>query len=112
MYLGIDLGTTNSVISRSFVDRNNNLETKIIPIGQLNNENNWEPYTSVPSMVYFSEEGRIVGREAKRLRYQDSEHVVTNAKRFMGTSHTWTINGEFFDAKKLPPLFCNTVKRN
>jgi len=111
MYLGIDLGTTNSVISRSFVDRNNNLETKIIPIGQLNNENNWEPYTSVPSMVYFSEEGRIVGREAKRLRYQDSEHVVTNAKRFMGTSHTWTINGESFDAKKIAAIVLQHCKK-
>lgn len=111
MYLGIDLGTTNSVISRSFVDRNNNLVTEVINIGQLNEENNWDKYPSVPSMVYFSEEGRIVGREAKRLRYQDSEHVVTNAKRFMGTSHTWTINGEIFDAKKIGAIVLQHCKK-
>ena len=35
MYLGIDLGTTNSVVSRSFVDRNNNLVTEVVHIGQL-----------------------------------------------------------------------------
>ncbi len=115
MYLGIDLGTTNSVISRSFVDRNNNLVTEVINIGQLNDENNWEPYPSLPSMVYFSEEGRIVGREAKRLRFQDSEHVVTNAKRFMGTSHTWTIDDETFDAKKIAAIVlqhCKKVLKN
>lgn len=110
MYLGIDLGTTNSVVSRSFVDRNNNLVTEVVNIGQLYDDN-WEKYPSLPSMVYFSDEGRIVGREAKRQRYQDREHVVTNAKRFMGTKHKWTIDGESFDAKEIAAIVLQHCKK-
>ena len=52
MYLGIDLGTTNSVVSRSFVDSNDNLVTEVVRLGQMYNDN-WEKYESLPSMVYF-----------------------------------------------------------
>lgn len=111
MYLGIDLGTTNSVVSRSFVDRNNNLVTEVVNIGQLD-QDNWDKLPSLPSMVYFSDEGRIVGREAKRQRYQDREHVVTNAKRFMGTKHKWTIDGESFDAKEIGAIVLQHCKKS
>ena len=73
MYLGIDLGTTNSVVSRSFVDSEGKLFTEVVQIGQMFNDN-WEKYDSLPSMVYFDTDGVIgdtqggiiVGREAKR----------------------------------------------
>ena len=102
--MGIDLGTTNSVVSRSFVDSDGKLITEVVQIGQMYNDN-WEKFDSLPSMVYFDADGIIgdiqggiiVGREAKRQRQQDKENVVTNAKRFMGTQHTWKIDGNIYE---------------
>ena len=111
MYLGIDLGTTNSVVSRSFVDARDNLVTEIVNIGQLFADN-WDKYPSIPSMVYFAPQGRIVGREAKAQRDQDRDHVVTNAKRFMGTNHKWVINNETFEAKDIAAIVLQHCKRD
>lgn len=111
MYLGIDLGTTNSVVSRSFVDARDNLVTEIVNIGQLFADN-WDKYPSIPSMVYFSPEGRIVGREAKAQRDQDRDHVVTNSKRFMGTNRKWFINNEPFEAKDIAAIILQHCKRD
>lgn len=118
MYLGIDLGTTNTVVSRSFVDSDNKLHTEVVQIGQMSNDN-WEKYNSLPSMVYYDKEGIIgdtrggiiVGREAKRQRGQDKENVVTNAKRFMGTQHTWNIDNTTFEAKDIAAMVLQHCKK-
>lgn len=116
MYLGIDLGTTNTVVSRSFVDSDDKLITEVVQIGQMFNDN-WEKYDTLPSMVYFDSEGlicgtpgKIVGREAKRQRDQDPENVVTNAKRFMGTQQTWSIDGQVYEAKDIGAMVLQHVK--
>lgn len=105
------MGTTNSVVSRSFVDARDNLVTEIVNIGQLFADN-WDKYSSIPSMVYFSPDGRIVGREAKAQREQDRDHVVTNSKRFMGTNHKWIINNEPFEAKDIAAIILQHCKRD
>ncbi len=118
MYLGIDLGTTNSVVSRSFVDSEGKLFTEVVQVGQMFNDN-WEKYDSLPSMVYFDTNGVIgdtaggiiVGREAKRQRQQDKENVVTNAKRFMGTQHTWKIDGMNYEAKDIAAMVLQHCKK-
>lgn len=118
MYLGIDLGTTNTVVSRSFVDSDNKLITETVQVGQMFNDN-WEKYDTLPSMVYFDTKGVIgdtkggiiVGREAKRQREQDKESVVTNAKRFMGTQNTWTIDGCEYEAKDIAAMVLQHCKK-
>lgn len=118
MYLGIDLGTTNSVVSRSFVDSNGNLITEVVQIGQMYNDN-WEKFDSLPSMIYFDTEGIvagikdgiIVGREAKRQREQDKDNVVTNSKRFMGTQQSWTIDGSQYVAKDIAAMVLQHCKK-
>jgi len=118
MYLGIDLGTTNTVVSRSFVDSDNKLVTEVIQIGQMCNDN-WEKYDTLPSMVYFDTDGAvgdvqggiIVGREAKRQREQDKANVVTNAKRFMGTRHVWEIDGVRYEAKDIAAMVLQHCKK-
>ncbi len=118
MYLGIDLGTTNTVVSRSFVDSDNKLITEIVQIGQYYNDN-WEKFDTLPSMAYFdmegvvggTEGGIIVGREAKRQREQDKENVVSNAKRFMGTQHTWEIDGKKYEAKDIAAMVLQHCKK-
>ncbi|MBR1579311.1 MAG: Hsp70 family protein [Selenomonadaceae bacterium] len=112
MYLGIDLGTTNSVVARSFVDVNNHLITEVIKIGQYDKNDNWtEESTKLPSMVYFTPNEIIVGEKAKDQRGQDREHVVTNAKRFIGTHHTWTIDDQNYEATDISAIVLQHCKR-
>lgn len=70
--LGIDLGTSNSVVSVS-------LENEHIVIPDENGNR------IQPSLVYFFPDGRVViGNEAKQYLMRDPEHTVYSAKRLIG----------------------------
>ncbi|MEM8930820.1 MAG: molecular chaperone DnaK [Acidobacteriota bacterium] len=70
--IGIDLGTTNSVVS---VMEGN--EPKVIP--------NSEGARTTPSVVAFAQNGeRLVGQVAKRQAVTNPENTVYSIKRFMG----------------------------
>ena len=70
--IGIDLGTTNSVVS--FMEGGS---AKIIPNKEGNN--------TTPSVVAFNKDGkRLVGVLAKRQAVTNPENTVFSAKRFIG----------------------------
>jgi molecular chaperone DnaK len=73
--IGIDLGTTNSVVS--FMEGGN---AKVIPNKDGNN--------TTPSIVAFTKDGkRLVGNVAKRQAVTNPENTIYSAKRFIG--HTY-----------------------
>ncbi len=84
--IGIDLGTTNSVLS--FMEGGS---PKVIPNKEGNN--------TTPSIVAFDKEGkRLVGVLAKRQAVTNPENTIYSAKRFIG--HTYDeVKG---DAQNLP----------
>ena len=70
--IGIDLGTTNSVVA--VVEDG---EAKVIP--------NAEGGRTTPSVVAFTKEGeRLVGQVAKRQAITNPENTIYSVKRFMG----------------------------
>jgi len=70
--IGIDLGTTNSVVAVTEADK-----PAIIP--------NEEGGRTTPSVVAFTEKGeRLVGQAAKRQRITNPENTIYSIKRFMG----------------------------
>ncbi|HRN77877.1 MAG TPA: molecular chaperone DnaK [Candidatus Dependentiae bacterium] len=70
--IGIDLGTTNSVVS--FMEGG---QPKVIPNKEGNN--------TTPSMVAFTKDGkRLVGTMAKRQAVTNPENTIFSAKRFIG----------------------------
>lgn len=70
--IGIDLGTTNSVVAVMEGD-----DAVIIP--------NEEGGRTTPSVVAFNEKGeRMVGQVAKRQRITNPENTIYSVKRFMG----------------------------
>lgn len=70
--IGIDLGTTNSVVAVTEGDK---------PIIIANEEGG----RTTPSVVAFNEKGeRLVGQVAKRQRITNPENTVYSIKRFMG----------------------------
>lgn len=70
--IGIDLGTTNSVVAVMEGDK-----ATVIP--------NEEGGRTTPSVVAFNEKGeRMVGQVAKRQRVTNPENTIYSIKRFMG----------------------------
>jgi molecular chaperone DnaK len=70
--IGIDLGTTNSVVS-------------VIEAGQPTVIANQEGTRTTPSVVAFTKSGeRLVGQVAKRQAITNPENTVFSIKRFMG----------------------------
>src|SRR5215207_2602763 len=70
--IGIDLGTTNSVVS-------------VMENGQPAVIVNQEGARTTPSIVGFSKDGdRLVGQVAKRQAVTNPENTVFSVKRFMG----------------------------
>jgi len=77
---GIDLGTTCSTIGRV-----EDGQPRLVPIAGS---------VLVPSIVQFRPDGTtVVGREAENGIALEPERTVRSAKRSMGTSHVFTIDG-------------------
>ncbi|MGN6404340.1 molecular chaperone DnaK [Sinomonas sp.] len=84
--VGIDLGTTNSVVS-------------VLEGGEPTVIANAEGGRTTPSVVAFSKTGEVlVGEIAKRQAVNNIERTISSVKRHMGTD--WTIN---IDDKKYTP---------
>jgi molecular chaperone DnaK len=84
--IGIDLGTTNSVVSIM-----EGGEAKVIP--------NEEGARTTPSVVAFLKDGdRSVGQVAKRQAVTNPEKTIFSAKRFMGLRYNEVTEGD----KKVP----------
>jgi len=73
--IGIDLGTTNSVVAIMEADK---------PIVLTNPEGS----RLTPSVVAFTGEERLVGQSAKRQAITNPRNTVFSIKRFMGRRHT------------------------
>lgn len=74
--IGIDLGTTNSVVS-------------VMEGGEVKVIANQEGNRLTPSVVGFTEKGdRLVGDPAKRQAVTNPENTVYSIKRFMGRRHS------------------------
>jgi len=70
--IGIDLGTTNSVVA-------------VMQAGQPNVIPNQEGTRTTPSVVAFTKGGeRLVGQAAKRQAVTNPENTISSIKRFMG----------------------------
>ncbi|MDP8937735.1 MAG: Hsp70 family protein, partial [Actinomycetota bacterium] len=84
--VGIDLGTTNSVVS-------------VLEAGEPTVIANAEGGRTTPSVVAFSKTGEVlVGEVAKRQAITNPDRTIRSVKRHMGTN--WTIN---IDKKKYRP---------
>jgi len=84
--IGIDLGTTNSVVA-------------ILEGGEPKVIANSEGGRTTPSVVAFSKDGeRLVGQVAKRQAVTNPENTVFSIKRFMGRKY-----GEVSEEQKMVP---------
>src|ERR671910_3908924 len=98
--VGIDLGTTNSVVAVLEAG-----EPQVIP--------NAEGSRTTPSVVGFSKTGEIlVGELAKRQAISNPDRTIRSIKREMGTSWTQEIDGKNWTPQEMSAQILTKLKRD
>lgn len=98
-YIGIDLGTTNSVISFGKINpRTGKLEAKVFNFNSITSDGNIKRRELLPSYVYFKEnENPIVGEYAKGMLSIQGSRVAKSIKSKMGEREKYIYNNkEYF----------------
>ena len=98
--VGIDLGTTNSVIS-------------ILEGGEPQVISNAEGNRTTPSVVAFAKNGEVlVGDQAKRQAITNPGRTIRSVKRHMGTDWTVEIDGKSYTAQEISARILQKLKRD
>ena len=99
--VGIDLGTTNSVVS-------------VLEGGEPTVIANAEGFRTTPSVVAFTKDGEVlVGETAKRQAVTNIDRTIASVKRHMGTDwKTQEIDGKKYTAQEISARILQKLKRD
>jgi molecular chaperone DnaK len=97
--VGIDLGTTNSVIAT-------------LDGGEPTVIANAEGHRTTPSVVAFKDGAVLVGEVAKRQAITNPDRTVRSVKRQMGTSWSITVDGKSYTAQEVSAHILMKLKRD
>ncbi|MEV5709917.1 molecular chaperone DnaK [Actinoallomurus sp. NPDC052274] len=98
--VGIDLGTTNSVVA-------------ILEGGEPTVIANAEGSRTTPSVVAFAKNGEVlVGEVAKRQAVTNVDRTIRSVKREMGTDWKTTIDGKDFTPQQISAFVLQKLKRD
>lgn len=98
--VGIDLGTTNSVVS-------------VLEAGEPTVIPNAEGSRTTPSMVGFSKTGEVlVGEVAKRQAITNPDRTIRSVKRHMGTNWNIDIDGKKYTSQEVSARILQKLKRD
>lgn len=96
--IGIDLGTTNSVVA-------------VMEGGEPVVIANAEGNRLTPSVVGFSKTGeRLVGQLAKRQAVSNPDRTISSIKRHMGTNHTVKIDDKDYNSQQISAMILQKLK--
>jgi len=96
--IGIDLGTTNSVVS-------------VIEGGEPTVITNPEGSRITPSVVGFTKDGqRLVGQLAKRQAVSNPDRTISSIKRHMGESYKVSIDGKNYTPPEISAMVLQKLK--
>ncbi|MCH9817290.1 MAG: Hsp70 family protein, partial [Actinomycetia bacterium] len=98
--VGIDLGTTNSVVA-------------VLEGGEPTVITNSEGGRTTPSVVAFAKNGEVlVGEVAKRQAVQNSDRTIRSVKRHVGTNWDVDIDGKKYTAQEISSRTLQKLKRD
>ncbi|MEW1679283.1 molecular chaperone DnaK, partial [Streptomyces noursei] len=98
--VGIDLGTTNSVVS-------------VLEGGEPTVITNAEGARTTPSVVAFAKNGEVlVGEVAKRQAVTNVERTIRSVKRHMGTDWKINIDDKDFNPQQMSAFILQKLKRD
>lgn len=96
--IGIDLGTTNSVVA-------------VMEGGEPTVITTQEGGRLTPSVVGFTKNGeRLVGQLAKRQAVSNPERTISSIKRHMGMKYTVTIDGKDYTPEQISAMILEKMK--
>lgn len=96
--IGIDLGTTNSVVS-------------VMEGGEPTVITNPEGSRITPSVVGFTKDGeRLVGQLAKRQAVSNPDRTIASIKRHMGENYKVTIDGKDYTPPEISAMILQKLK--
>ena len=98
--VGIDLGTTNSVVS-------------VLEGGEPTVIANAEGFRTTPSVVAFTKDGEVlVGETAKRQAVTNVDRTISSVKRHMGTDWHADIDGKNYTPQEISARILAKLKRD
>ncbi|MER7408389.1 molecular chaperone DnaK, partial [Streptomyces sp. NPDC000070] len=98
--VGIDLGTTNSVVS-------------VLEGGEPTVITNAEGARTTPSVVAFAKNGEVlVGEVAKRQAVTNVDRTIRSVKRHMGTDWKIELDGKPFNPQQISAFVLQKLKRD
>ena len=98
--VGIDLGTTNSVVA-------------LLEGGEPTVIANAEGSRTTPSVVAFSKEGEVlVGEVAKRQAITNPDRTIRSVKRHVGTDWSEDIDGKAYSSQEISARVLQKLKRD
>ncbi|GAB3575950.1 molecular chaperone DnaK [Leifsonia lichenia] len=98
--VGIDLGTTNSVVS-------------VLEGGEPTVIANAEGFRTTPSVVAFTKDGEVlVGETAKRQAVTNVDRTIASVKRHMGTDWTVDVDGKKYTPQEISARILAKLKRD
>src|SRR5881398_430689 len=98
--VGIDLGTTNSVVT-------------VLEGGEPNVIANAEGSRTTPSVVAFAKNGEVlVGEVAKRQAVTNPDRTIRSVKRHIGTTWSEKIDGKDFTPQQISAFILQKLKRD
>ena len=98
--VGIDLGTTNSVVA-------------VLEGGEPTVIANAEGARTTPSVVAFAKDGEVLaGEVAKRQGVTNVDRTIRSVKRHMGTDWTTEVDGKSFNPQQISAFILQKLKRD
>ncbi|GAA1743869.1 molecular chaperone DnaK [Aeromicrobium alkaliterrae] len=98
--VGIDLGTTNSVVA-------------VLEGGEPTVIANAEGARTTPSVVAFAKDGEVLtGKVAKNQAVTNVDRTIRSVKRHMGTDWTQTVDGKDFTPQQISAFILQKLKRD
>jgi molecular chaperone DnaK len=98
--VGIDLGTTNSVVA-------------VLEGGEPTVIANAEGARTTPSVVAFAKDGEVLaGEVAKRQGVTNVDRTIRSVKRHVGTDWTTEIDGKTFNPQQISAFILQKLKRD
>ena len=111
--VGIELGTTNTVVSTARKNISGGLDITVEKIEQFGEDGySIISDTLLPSVLYTNSNGEhFVGRYAKKMRSQMPKNCIACSKNYMGMDYKWNIGGSEYTPELVASCYLSIVKK-
>ncbi|MGL4343699.1 MAG: Hsp70 family protein [Cellulosilyticaceae bacterium] len=111
--VGIDLGTTNTVVSTARIGLSGAVEVLTEKVPQLTQDWCIVEEELLPSVLFVNHGERQIGKIAKDMKGQNVSRVIFNSKNFMGDENIkWTIDGQEYTPELVASYFLSGIRKH